>query len=121
VHLGGSWHGEAELLAIPDGASAPIVIVRDYYDAFLDPESNPLDPQGTGTRAVTTQYFPVPQSDSIYDGANWTCLGGCPQPAGTTLVDGSNLYTYGPYAGQTHLLPLADDRTFRRDVVSDCP
>lgn len=121
VHLGGTWHGESELLAIRDGELEPVVIVRDYYDAFLDPESAPDDPQGTGTRAVTTQYFPVPHAESVYDGANWTCLGGCPQPAGTTLVDGSNLYTYGPYAGQTHLMPLADDRVFRRDVGSDCP
>ncbi|HET6584368.1 MAG TPA: hypothetical protein VFG69_12990 [Nannocystaceae bacterium] len=121
IYLGGDWNGEAELLAIPEGEMDPVVIVRDYYLADLSPEADMLDPQGVGTRSITTQYFPVPSQSSVFDGGNWTCLGGCPQPSGTTLVNGGNLYTYGPYAGQTHLLTFASGRTFRRDVDSDCP
>jgi hypothetical protein len=121
IYLGGDWQGEAELQAIPAGESDPVTIVRDYYLADLMPEVDMLDPQGTGTRSITTQYFPVPTQSSVFDGGNWTCLGGCPQPSGTTLVDGSNLYTYGLYAGQTHLLTFEDGRTFQRDVDTDCP
>lgn len=120
AYLGGSWRGEAELQAIPDGASEPVTIVRDVYEALLDAELG-ADAEGTGTRAVTTVYFPVPQAFYDYDGGNWTCMGGCPAGSGLTLVDGSNLFTYGPYAGYEHLLTFVDGRTFRRDVVSDCP
>lgn len=121
VYLGGDWNGEAELQAIPAGEVDPLVIVRDYYLADLSAEVDMLDPQGIGTRSITTQYFPVPTQNTVFDGGNWTCLGGCPQPSGTTLVDGSNLYTYGLYAAQTHLLTFETGRTFRRDVDSDCP
>jgi hypothetical protein len=118
--LGGTWRGEAELEAIPAGEVDPVVIVRDVYQAILDPEAA-LDPEGTGIRATNTTYFPVPSATDTFDGANWTCLGGCPQPSGTTLVDGSNLYTYGPYGGNTHLLTFASGRTFRAGFESDCP
>jgi len=118
--LGGTWRGEAELEAIPAGEVDPVVIVRDVYQAILDPEAA-LDPEGTGIRATNTTYFPVPSATDTFDGGNWTCLGGCPQPSGTTLVDGSNLYTYGPYGGNTHLLTFASGRTFRSGFDSDCP
>lgn len=118
--LGGTWRGEAELEAIPAGEVDPVIIVRDVYQAILDPEAA-LDPEGTGIRATNTTYFPVPSATDSFDGANWTCLGGCPQPSGTTLVDGSNLYTYGPYGGNTHLLTFASGRTFRAGFESDCP
>lgn len=118
--IGGTWHGEAQLEAIPAGETDPVVIVRDTYEALLDAESG-VDPEGTGTRATNTQYFPIAQSSWVYDGGNWTCLGGCPAVAGTTLVNGSNLYTYGPYGGQTHLLPFESGKTFKRDEPSDCP
>jgi hypothetical protein len=121
IYLGGTWHGESELFAIPSGATEPVVVVRDVAEAFLDPESAPTDPQGTGVRAVTTTYFPIPQGDTTYAGANWTCLDGCPALAGTTLVDGSNLYTYGPYGGYEHLMTFADGRTFKRGVAGNCP
>jgi hypothetical protein len=120
VYLGGTWRGEAELQAIPQGETEPVTIVRDVYQALLDAETDVMDPEGTGVRAVTTTYFPVPQQSTVFDGGNWTCLGGCPALAGTTLIDGSNLYTYGPYGGQTHLLTFATGRTFKRDVPSDC-
>jgi hypothetical protein len=118
--LGGTWRGEAELEAIPAGEVDPVIIVRDVYQAILDPEAA-LDPEGTGIRATNTTYFPVPFATDTFDGANWTCLGGCPQPSGTSLVDGSNLYTYGPYGGNTHLLTFASGRTFRAGFESDCP
>jgi len=118
--IAGDYHGESQLEAIPDGETDPVVILIERYDADLGLELAPDDPQGFGLRSVTTQYFPVPQQDEVYDGANWTCLGGCPQPSGTTLVDGANLYTYGPYGGQTHLLTFASGRTFRSGYASDC-
>ncbi len=121
VHLGGTWRGEAELEAIPLGASDPVVIVRDVYQALLDAEQAPDAPEGTGVRATNTTYFPMPVAFDTFDGGNWTCLGGCPQPSGTTLVDDNNLYTYGPYGGQTHLLTFASGRTFRGGYASDCP
>jgi hypothetical protein len=121
VFLAGTWHGEAQLDAIPAGEVDPLVIVRDTYEALFDLEMAADDPQGTGTRAVTTQYFPVAQQFQSFDGGNWTCLDGCPQPSGLTLVDGSNLYTYGPYASFEHLLTFETGRAFRRDAISDCP
>jgi len=120
AYLGGTWRGEAQLEAIPAGESEPVVIVRDVYRALLDAESAPDDPQGTGIRATRTTYFPTPVAFDIFDGGNWTCEGGCPAGSGTTLVDGSNLYTYGPYGGQTHLLTFANGRTFRSDYDTDC-
>jgi hypothetical protein len=119
--LSGVWHGEAQLDAIPAGEVDPIVIVRDTYEAQLDLELAADDPQGMGTRVTTTQYFPVAQQFQSFDGANWTCLNGCPDPSGLTLVDGSNLYTYGPYAGFEHLLTFETGRTFRNGAASDCP
>ncbi|HWB81979.1 MAG TPA: hypothetical protein VG755_43755 [Nannocystaceae bacterium] len=119
--LAGTWHGEAQLDAIPAGEVDPVVIVRDTYEAQLGPELAADDPQGMGTRVVTTQYFPVAQQFQTFDGANWTCLSGCPDPSGLTLVDGSNLYTYGPYAGFEHLLTFESGRTFRAGAASDCP
>ncbi len=119
-YLGGTWHGEAELHAIPAGETDPVVIVRDTYEAVLDAEPG-VDPESTGVRSINTQYFPLPESSWTYGGGNWTCLNGCPAVAGTTLVDGSNLFTYGPYGGHTHLMPFQSGRAFRRDVPSDCP
>jgi hypothetical protein len=120
LYLGGTWRGEAELQAVPEGETEPVTIVRDVYQAFLDPETDALDPQGTGTRSTSTTYFPIPQASYDYDGANWTCLGGCPSGSGLTIVDGDNIFTYGPYAGYEHLLSFVDGRTFRRDIGTDC-
>jgi len=119
-YIGGTWHGEAELFAIPAGASDPVVIVRDTYEAILQPEADMLNPEGVGVRHTNTQYFPVPQQSDTFAGGNWTCLNGCPAGAGATLIDGSNVYAYGPYAGQQHLLTFSDGRTFRNDIDSDC-
>ncbi|MBK8715610.1 MAG: hypothetical protein IPN32_12800 [Deltaproteobacteria bacterium] len=70
---------------------------------------------------MNTTYHPIPPASDAFASGNWTCLGGCPAMSGTTLVDGSNLYTYGPYGGQTHLLTFASGRTFRSGYDSDCP
>ncbi|MBC8069187.1 MAG: hypothetical protein IAG13_12705 [Deltaproteobacteria bacterium] len=121
LYLGGTWRGESELQAVPEGETEPVTIVRDVYQAFLDPETDALDPQGSGTRSTSTTYFPIPQASYSYAGGNWTCLGGCPVGSGLTLVNGDNVFTYGPYAGYEHLLSFADGQTFRRDVGTDCP
>jgi hypothetical protein len=120
VHLGGEWRGEAELQAIPAGETDPVVVVRDTYRALLDPEAAPDVPEGNGLRATNTTYFPTPIAFDAFDGGNWTCLGGCSQPSGLTLVDGSNLYTYGPYGGQQHLLTFDSGRVFRSGFDTDC-
>jgi hypothetical protein len=46
---------------------------------------------------------------------------GCPQPAGATLINGGNLYAYGPYAAYQRLMVFATGRSFKRDVDTDCP
>lgn len=120
--LAGTWHGEAQLEAIPAGETDPVVVVIDRYEALLQLENAADDPQGLGTRVINTTYY-LPDPDvafDVFDGANWTCLGGCPDPSGTTLIDGANLYTYGPYGGQQHLLTFASGRTFRLGYPSDC-
>ncbi|MBC8072602.1 MAG: hypothetical protein IAG13_30045 [Deltaproteobacteria bacterium] len=122
--LAGSWHGEAQLEAIPAGEIDPVVVVRDSYDADLGLEFAADDPQGFGTRSITTQYFlPVGEGtqSTVFLGGNWGCLDGCPDASGLTLVNGGNLYTYGPYGAQQHLLSFATGRTFRSNVASDCP
>jgi hypothetical protein len=118
-YLGGVWRGEAELHAIRPGQSEAVVIVRDVFEATLDPEQD-TDPEGTGLLFRQTIYFPNPHQDLDYPSFNWTCLDGCPTPSGTTLIAGSNLYTYGPYAAQTHLMPFATGRAFLRNAASDC-
>jgi hypothetical protein len=121
--LAGDWHGEAQLDAIPAGETAAVTIVRDSYNADLQLEFAADDPEGFGTRAITTQYF-LPEGmgtqSTIFLGGNWGCQGGCPDPSGLTLINGGNLYTYGPYGAQEHLLTFETGRTFRSNVVSDC-
>lgn len=118
-HLGGEWRGEAELWAGYDGPQAE-VIVRDVSTATTEVEADPEDPEATGSWGRVRTYFPVPSSFYAYANFNWTCLDGCPDPAGTTYIAGTNLYTYGPYAGYQHLMPFESGRAFRRGVVSDC-
>lgn len=121
-YLGGLWTGEAELQAVPDGEDAPVVIVRDVLRAYTEPEVDPSVAEGTGEWSRTrTFYWPDPVQDITYANFNWTCLDGCPQPAGTTLVAGSNLYTYGPYGGARHLMNFASGRAFRLGVTAGCP
>lgn len=120
-HLGGEWRGEAELIAVYEGVEAE-VIVRDvstaYTDAENDADAEPLE--GAGTWARVRTFYPVPSAASIFANFNWTCLNGCTEPAGTTFVAGTDLYTYGPYAGYRHLMTFESGRTFRRDILSDC-
>jgi hypothetical protein len=121
IYIGGDWHGEGELWDIPAGGVCATTIVRDYFDALLDPETDPLDPQGGGIRVFSRQFFPVPDFNQIFDQGNWTCLGGCAPVSGETLIDGNNLYEYGPYGGSTRLITFESGRAFRRDVGTDCP
>lgn len=121
--LAGTWRGEAQLDAIPAGETDPVTVVRDTFVASLGTEFASDDPQGLGGRSITTQYFlPVGEGTQsiVYLGGNWGCLGGCPDPSGLTLINGGNLYTYGPYGAHQHLLSFATGRTFRSNVVSDC-
>jgi hypothetical protein len=123
LFLGGEWRGEAELIAVPAGQDSATVIVRDRFIAYLDAEQG-VDPEGLGEALHDQVYWmvdpPVP-GPIVYDGGNWTCLDGCPQPAGATLVNGANLHAYGPYAGNQHLMSFASGRTFKRDVAPSCP
>ncbi len=98
------------------------MIVRDRFIAYLDPEQG-VDPEGLG-EVLHDQVFwmadpPVP-GPIVYEGGNWTCLDGCPQPAGATLINGANLHAYGPYAGLQHLMTFASGRAFKRDVPASC-
>ncbi|MBK8715609.1 MAG: hypothetical protein IPN32_12795 [Deltaproteobacteria bacterium] len=50
AYIGGNWHSEAQLEAIPAGETSPVVIVRDTYQALLDAETDGT-PNGTGACA----------------------------------------------------------------------
>jgi hypothetical protein len=123
MFIAGTWIGETELLAIPMGEQTAKVIVRDRFIATLDPEPN-VDPESTGI-VVHDQVFwgadPPVAGPTIFEGGNWTCLDGCPQPAGATLINGGNLYAYGPYAGFQRLATFTSGRMWKRDVDTDCP
>lgn len=120
AYLGGQWQGEASLQMLVPGEEEPVLAVIDSQKAFLDVELVGGTPEGTGTWARDRTWYPTPLLESIYANFNWTCLDGCPSPAGTTFVAGTNLYTYGPYAGQSQLMPLQDGRAFQRGVAHGC-
>lgn len=123
VFIAGQWNGETELWAVPAGEQLAKVIVRDRFIATLDVEPG-VDPESTGI-VVHDQVFwgvdPPIAGPTIFENGNWTCLDGCPQPAGATLINGGNLYAYGPYAAYQRLMTFASGRTFKRDVDTDCP
>lgn len=119
-YIAGQWQGEASLEMLVPDQEEPVLAVIDSQKAFIDEELVMGDPEGTGVFARDRTWYPTPLLESIYANFNWTCLNGCPLPAGTTFVAGTNLYTYGPYAGQTHLMPIEDGRTFKRDVLHGC-
>jgi hypothetical protein len=121
--IAGEWIGEAELLAAFDGETEPKVIVRDRWIADLDVEPGDV-PENTGIVVHDQIYWgldPPVASPTIFEGGNWTCLDGCPQPAGATLINGGNLYAYGPYAGFQRLMTFMSGRSFKRDLDTDCP
>jgi hypothetical protein len=99
------------------------VIVRDRFISTLDIEPG-VNPESTGI-VVHDQVFwtadPPIAGPTIFENGNWTCLDGCPQPAGATLINGGNLYAYGPYAAYQRLMTFASGRSFKRDVDTDCP
>ena len=123
VYIAGEWNGETELWAVPAGEQLAKVIVRDRFIATLDLEPG-VDPESTGI-IVHDQVFwgvdPPIAGPTIFENGNWTCLNGCTQPAGATLINGGNLYAYGPYAAYQRLMTFASGRTFKRDVDTDCP
>jgi hypothetical protein len=121
--IAGNYYGETELWAVRDGETQAKVLVRERYMADLDLEPA-LDPEGTGIVHHDQIYWgadpPILGIDEFESG-NWTCYGGCPQPAGQTLINGGNNYAYGPYAGYQRLMVFAPGRAFKRDVDTDCP
>ncbi len=123
AYIAGQWNGEAELWAIRDGQQEAVVIVRDRFLATLDVEPD-IIPESTGI-VVHDQVFwgddPPIAGPVIFEGGNWTCLNDCSQPAGATLINGGNLYAYGPYAAYQRMMTFATGRSFKRDVDTDCP
>lgn len=123
IYIAGQWHSEAELMAAFDGAPDAVVVVRDRFMPTLDVEPG-VTPESTGIVVHDQTYWgldPPVATPTIFENGNWTCLNGCPQPAGATLIAGGNLYAYGPYAGYQRLMTFASGRSFRRDVDTDCP
>jgi len=119
--LAGLWVAEAELLAIPEGEPSPVVVVRDRYEAHLDPPF-PDTAQGTGVRArVQIYYWPEPpvMTPAIYEGGNWQDLNPG-QSAGSALVNGSEVHAYGPSYGVSQLMSWTSETSFRLGVASDC-
>jgi len=123
IYIAGKYTGEAELTAVRMGETLAKVIVRDRFISTLDIEPG-LNPESTGI-TVHDQVFwgadPPVAGPTIFEPGNWTCLNGCPQPAGATLINGGNLYAYGPYAAYQRLMVFATGRSFKRDVDTDCP
>jgi hypothetical protein len=123
IYIAGKYTGEAELTAKPMNEALAKVIVRDRFVSTLDIEPG-INPESTGI-TVHDQVFwgadPPVAGPTIFENGNWTCLNGCPQPAGATLINGGNLYAYGPYAAYQRLMVFATGRSFKRDVDTDCP
>ncbi|MBL9102051.1 MAG: hypothetical protein JNL82_13890 [Myxococcales bacterium] len=123
-YIAGTWNGETELMGLVIGVPQAKVVVRDRFIATLELESNPPTPEGDGVVLHDQTWYgvdpPVAGPDQFEIG-NWTCLGGCPQPSGSTLINGNNDYVYGPYAGFQRLATFASGKTFRRDIDTDCP
>ena len=121
--IAGDYYGEAELWAVRQGDPLAKVIVRERFIADLDIEPG-INPESTGIVHHDQIFWgadpPILGLDEFESG-NWTCYGGCPQPAGQTLINGSNNYAYGPYAGYQRLMVYATGRSFKRDIDTDCP
>lgn len=121
--IAGTYIGEAELLAAFAGETEPKVIVRDRWTANLDAEPD-ITPESTGIVFREQIYWgldPPVATPQLFESGNWTCLYGCSLPAGATLINGGNLYAYGPYAGYQRMMTFATGRSFKRDVDTDCP
>jgi len=119
--LAGTWVSEAELHAIPEGESSPVVIVRDRYEAYFDP-AFPSTAEGTGERArIQIYYWPEPpvMTPAIYEGGNWQDLNPG-QSAGSALVNGNEVHAYGPSYGASQLISWTAETSFRLGVSSDC-
>ena len=123
IYIAGQWNSEVELLAAFDGSPDAVVVVRDRFMPTLDVEPG-VNPESTGIVVHDQVYWgldPPVASPTIFENGNWTCLNGCPQPAGATLINGGNLYAYGPYAAYQRMMTFASGRSFKRDVDTDCP
>lgn len=121
--IGGTYVGEAELLAAFQGDLTPTVIVRDRWTAKLDAEPD-IVPESTGIVWRDQIYWgldPPVATPQIFESGNWTCLDGCTLPNGATLINGGNLYAYGAYGGYQRMMTFASGRSFKRDVDTDCP
>jgi hypothetical protein len=119
--LAGTWVAEAELLAIPEGESSPFVIVRDRYEAYLDPPF-PGTAEGTGTRQrIQIYYWPEPpeMTAPLYEGGNWQDLNPG-QSAGAALVNGNETHAYGPSYGALQMMSWTPETSFKLGVSSDC-
>lgn len=119
--LAGTWVAEAELHAIPQGEVSPAVIVRDRYEAYLDPPF-PDTSEGTGERARIQIYYyadPPLMTPAIYEGGNWQDLNPG-QSAGAALVNGNETHAYGPSYGALQLMSWTAETSFRLGVASDC-
>lgn len=121
--LAGEWQLESELTAIPTGKAHAIVVVREVYQALLDPAFNTTPVEGTGELLHARTYWGVdpPKTDpAMLASGDYVCIGACDQPAGAAEIDG-DFHVYGPYAGAQRLMTFASGKAWKRDVPPACP
>jgi hypothetical protein len=121
--LAGQWQLEAELTAIPGGSQSAIVIVREVYQALLDPAFNDVPVEGTGETVRSRTFWAAdpPKTDKTLIGSgDYLCVGACDQPAGAATIDGE-FFVYGSYGGAQRLMSFASGLAFQRDTPPACP
>lgn len=121
--LAGEWQLEAELTAIPAGEQSARVIVREVFQALLDPAFNTTPVEGTGQLVHSRTFWDLdpPKTDpATLASGDYACVGACDQPAGAVEIDGE-FHVYGPYAGAQRLMTFASGKTFQRDTPPACP
>ena len=106
----GAWVGEAELWAIPAGASEPQLLVRDRYSATL------VSGGAASVDHAWTWWWPEQGLEEIEDGEGEWIDETPGNVAGAVTIDGDML-AYDA----THLMSFTSDRAFKLGVVSDCP
>ena len=99
------------------------MIVREVYQALLDPAFNEAPVEGTGQTVRSRTYWAAdpPKTDKVLFGSgDYLCVGACGQPAGAAKIDGE-FFVYGSYGGAQRLMSFASGRAFQRDTPVACP
>jgi hypothetical protein len=106
----GAWAGEAELWAIPAGASEPQLLVRDRYSATL------VTGAIANVEHAWTWWWPeqgLEERDA--SAGEWSDL--TPGNVAGAVTIAGDMLAYDA----VHLMSFASDRAFKLGVVSDCP